>query len=203
MYFGGNGQGGEPLHSYTVSRSAGACTSLSWDNNGNLWAAAGPHLWVLRQHRAPQLVALPAAPGIGLGGLRVLALRMAPDGVRAALLVKTSSGTQILLGAVSFGPSGAAFGSAVTVGPGLSDATSLSWYDPYHLVVLAGGEIYEVPLTGAAGTLLGQAPDGTQTLTTNGIALVTGTAAGQILVSTNSALTWHPQTVGSDPVFPG
>jgi hypothetical protein len=204
VYIGAGGTEAAPIRSYQVSRSGGACTSLSWDKNGNVWAVAGPHIWLFRQqHRAPVAVGLPAALGIGRSGLRVLALRMAPDGVRAALLVKTPSGNRLLLAAVSYSSAGASFGPAVTVGTDLSGVAAVSWYDPYHLVVLAAGGIYEVPLTGGAATQLGQAPDEAQTLTTSGTELAVGTAKDQVWTSHNAASSWGSPASGSVPVFPG
>ncbi len=91
----------------------------------------------------------------------------------------------------------------MAVGTGLADPTALSWFDPYHLAVLAHHEIYEVPLTGSEGTELGGAPAHPQTLTSDGKSLVVGTTDGQLWTSALVQLDWRAVAKGSNPVFPG
>ena len=66
-----------------------------------------------------------------------------------------------------------------------------------------------MPLTGGAGLqpnkspqLLGAAPNGAETLTTDGSELVVG-AAGKIFASSLAFNGWTSVTAGSDPVYPG
>jgi hypothetical protein len=198
-------------HQYLLSHTGGACTSLSWDRNGNLWVAAGASVWLIEPHRAPVQISLPAgfpaATAGGRKGPRVLALRMAPDGIRAAFLVQTATGNRVLLAAVRTSGRLVSFGPAVSVGTGPSDARSISWYNPYNLVVLAGSTVDEVPLTGGAGQpqQLGVAPDGAQTITTNGTELVVGTKGGGVRWAANLAIGWTalPKTKGWAPAYPG
>jgi hypothetical protein len=200
----------EQYRAYVLSASGGACTSLSWDNNGNLWAAAGKQAWVLRpQNRRPVAVDVAALAANGQSGVRILALRMAPDGVRAALLVQTKAGNRALLAAVRIQGAQVSLGQPVTIGAGL-DPLAVSWLDAYHLVALAGGAVYEVPLTGGTGQQpggspqsLGTAPLGAVTLTTDGSELVAGTADGLIFASSAAEPGWSHITTGSDPVYPG
>ncbi|MGO8960840.1 MAG: LpqB family beta-propeller domain-containing protein [Streptosporangiaceae bacterium] len=196
---------------YPLSSKGGACTSLSWDLNGNIWATAGQRIWLIRQHRAPVQVGLPAGlpagPATGHGGVQVLALRMAPDGIRAAFLVHAAGGNRLLLAAVRYSGAVASFGPAVSVGTGLAKVRSISWYDPYNLVALAGSAVYEVPLTGGAGQQrpLGAAPDGAESITTNGTELVVGIAGdqNQLVGATNFDTGWSELAQGSGPAFPG
>jgi hypothetical protein len=199
--------------SYVLSTSGGSCTSLSWDNSGNLWAAAGRAVWVLRaQNRQPLPVDVGALTGSLQSGSQILALRMAPDSVRAALLVHTKSGNKLLLAAARFDRGSAAFGQPVSIGAGSAGAghpIAISWLDAYDLEVLTDeGVIYSMPLTGGAGLQpakspqLLAAPDGAQTLTTEGSELVVG-AAGKIFASSLASPGWTSVTVGSDPVYPG
>ena len=206
-----------PFLTYQLSQSGGSCTSVSWDNKGSIWAVAGTRIWVLRrQSKQPVAVSPPVVPGISQTGSRILALRMAPDGVRAALLVQTSTGNRIVLAAVSYHGSSVssskpaandnsvAFGPSIAVGSGLRKPVALSWFDPYNLVVLANSAIYEVPLTGAAGQQLGPAPTGADTLTTDGTDLVVGTSQNQIWKSSAKVINWTPPSIpGSGPAFPG
>ncbi|HTA04215.1 MAG TPA: LpqB family beta-propeller domain-containing protein [Streptosporangiaceae bacterium] len=201
----------QEYHAYVLSTTGGVCTSLSWDNNGNLWAAAGQAAWVLRpQNRTPVAVGVAALSAVGQSGSRILALRMAPDGVRAALLVHTQAGNQLLLAAVRFDHGLVSFGQPVSIGAGGADPIAVSWLDPYHVAVLAGGAIFSVPLTGSAGLQpggspqsLGTAPAGAQTLTTDGSELVAGTGDGQIFASSLTSPGWSLITTGSDPIYPG
>ena len=206
-----------PFRTYQLSQSGGSCTSVSWDNNGSIWAVAGSRIWVLRQRSTqPVAVSPPVVPGISQTGSRILALRMAPDGVRAALLMQTSTGNRIVLAAVSYHGSSVssskpaandnsvAFGPSIAVGSGLRKPVALSWFDPYNLVVLANSAIYEVPLTGAAGQQLGPAPTGADALTTDGTELVVGTSQNQIWKSSAKVINWTPPSIaGSGPAFPG
>jgi hypothetical protein len=190
---------------FPLAGSDGPCTSLSWTDSGakaSLWAVAGGQIWVLQagQTRAVPVTA-PVSLQTGEQVSRILALRMAPDSVRAALLVHTSTGNHLMLAAVN--QDGLSFGLAVAVGTGLADPTALSWFDPYHLAVLAHHEIYEVPLTGSEGTELGGAPAHPQTLTSDGKSLVVGTTDGQLWTSALVQLDWRAVAKGSNPVFPG
>lgn len=212
--------GGTLYHSYVLTTSGGPCTSLSWDSNGNLWAAAGQAVWVLQaQNRHPVLVDLGDLTAIGQSGSSILSLRMAPDNVRAALLVHTRSANKLLLAAVRFDHGHVAFGKPVSIGAGGAEPLAISWSDPYHLAVLAGQQgqagsvIFAMPLTGGAGLqpgsspqLLGAAPTGAQTLTTDGSELVVGTTDGhinRIYASSPASPAWSQVTTGADPVYPG
>ena len=196
---------------YVLAPTGGSCTSLSWDNNGNVWAAAGQDVWVLRQQdRHPIEVDVSAIAGIDQSGAKILALRMAPDSVRAALLVHSKAGNRLLLAAVSFQGSVVSLGLPVAVGTGTVDPLAISWSDAYHLVVLAGGAVYELPLTGGSGQQpggspqsLGTVPSGSVTLTTDGSQLVVGTSDGHIYASSTASPGWFAVTTGANPVYPG
>jgi hypothetical protein len=197
--------------SFVLTTSGGTCTSLSWDSNGNLWATAGNAVWVLRPHSPhPIAVGVDALSAPGQSGSRIVAMRMAPDNVRAALLVHTEAGNKLLLAAVRFKASDVSFGQPVTIGTGVADPAAVSWLDAYHVAVLAGGAIFSVPLTGGAGLQpggspqpLGTAPPGAQTLTTDGAELVAGTADGHIFASSLRSPGWLSVTTGWNPVYPG
>jgi hypothetical protein len=205
--------------------SGGTCTSLSWDSQGNIWAAAGNHVWMLpSQGGAAVPVLLPAAaghaaPSASLPSSEVIdALRVAPDGVRVAMIVSgTNQPAEVLLGAISRGGVGAATrtyigqnGTMVAVGTDIFDPTSLSWYDADHLLVLghAGGsqahepQLYDVPLTGGPSAAITTSA-GTVSITAAGSDLVAGTSGGQILMSSGTDLSWRQVGQGRGPVYPG
>jgi hypothetical protein len=207
-------QSGAKQSAYALPGATAQCASLSYDANGNLWAAGGGGVWFMQPNKAPVAVNLSAlAPTLQHGG-QILALRMAPDAVRAALLVETSNGSKVLLlAAVRLHAGSAALGQPVTVSTnGLSNLQAISWYDAYHLAVLANGQIYDVPLlTGGAGQQPGAAPPvffagppGTATtLTTEGTELIVGTDQGVVWARAASALAWSQVTNGADPIYPG
>ena len=167
-------------------------------------------MWLFRPNQGPEAVNLSALSTALPGGGSILALRMAPDAVRAALLVKTATGTKLLLAAVRLRAGAASLGQPVSVGVGLTDPQAISWYDAYHLAVLATGGIYDVPLTGGAGQqpgaapyLFTTAPPGAETLTTDGAELVVGTSQGQVYAGSVSAPGWSLVANGTDPIYPG
>ena len=207
------GQGGGSTgsnHRVRISTSSGKCTSLSWDNNGYLWAAAGQKVWVLPpQSLHPQPVALPAhLPSRGKRAPQIIALRMAPDAVRAALLIKSGAHDRLLLAAVHEDHNQVSLGNAIPAGIGLQDPTAMSWFSPYDLMVLDDSAIAEVPLTGGSAERLGSAPPGADSLTTDGVTFVVGThVAGtsdyKIWTSSTLASTWHKTVTGAIPIYPG
>jgi Lipoprotein LpqB beta-propeller domain/Sporulation and spore germination len=226
VYVPAPGQSGGPYRSLQIPESAGPCTSLSWDVNGNLWAVAGGHIWLLEPRANSQWLAVTSPgnlPSDGKSGPSVLSMQMAPDGVRAALLVKASGGNRVLLAAVVFKAPGrkvvndngrpkvdsvkgsVSLGAAVLAWPGLSRPTALSWYNPYELVVLTRTGVWQVPLTGGAGRMLGSAPAGAMSLATNGAALAVGTSDhGRygLELSTNAGNSWSSITFDTYPTYP-
>ena len=226
VYVPAAGQSGGPYRSVQIPESAGPCTSLSWDLNGNLWAVAGGHIWLLEPRAKSQWLAVTGPgnlPRDGKSGPSVLSLQMAPDGVRAALLVKAKGGNRVMLAAVVFKAAASkvvndngrpkpdsvkgsvSLGVAVQAWPGLSRPIALSWYNPYELVVLTGTGVWQVPLTGGAGRLLGNAPAGAMSLTTNGAALAVGTSDHgryALKVSSNGGNSWNSVTSDIYPTYP-
>lgn len=200
-----------PYRNVRLSASGGQCTSLSWDKVGNLWATAGHKIWVLKpQFRRPQAVPLPAhLVSRGQPAPQIIALRMAPDAVRAALLIKSGAHNRLLLAAVHEDPDHrVSLGSAVPTGTGLRDPLAMSWFSPYDLMVLdesGMGEsvIAEVPLAGGAAERLGSAPAGADSLTTDGVTIVVGTSDQQILASPPTRTTWTKRASGAIPIYPG
>jgi hypothetical protein len=210
VLLGKPGSKSSAYQNYPLATTGGPCTSLSWDSSGYLWAATAHRIWLLQPGRHPQAIKPPDMPGTNSAGYSILALRMAPDAVRAALLVQSPSGppktNSILLAAVEHTGSSASFGPAVTASSGLTDATALAWYNPYYLSVLsvsAGiGTIYEVPLTGGALQSLGSTPPGAESLTTNGTNFAVGSPT-DIWTSPASTVTWGHPITGMNPIYPG
>ncbi len=182
--------------------SSSTCTSLSWDAHGDLWAVAGDSVWMLPPggDSAVQVSAL---------GDVVTAFRVAPDGVRAVMIV---NGTQVQLAAITHSGPSASLGDPVTIGAGITDPEALSWYDANDVIVLAGGssgsQLEEVPLNGGQPTPI--AVEGhivSVTATSPGgfsPDIAVGLSGGQIMVSANGGGAFeNTHATGQAPVFPG
>jgi hypothetical protein len=204
VYVGRTGQAGG-FQGYPLS--GGACTSLSWDDYPNLWAIAGSDIWVVEHGQSqPLQVDSPVSQ-------RVVALRMAPDGVRVALLVRSPHGTggQILLAAVTYGTGSVSIGTVRPVGgSALNDLKAIAWYTPDDLVALDGSGLYDVPLTGGVPKLIVQAPSGTMAISSGGSPNVLAVLTGEDQIETASYPYYGWSTVRQinppaqvGPVFPG
>lgn len=132
-------------------------TSLSWDRYDNLWAAGTsggkPRVWMLGASGGkPVSVSLP--PHVR----SLTALRVAPDGVRVAMIASVSTGsgtglrTEVLLGAIVEANNQVTLSSAGQIGADLTSPSALTWYDADHLLVVnevaAGPALEVVPVDG-------------------------------------------------------
>jgi spore germination protein GerM len=184
-------------------RPGGKSTSLSWDGHGDLWVVTTNGVWLRPPGGKP-----PVAVDVGLhSGDRVTALRVAPDGVRVAMVVRASGVSQVQIGAVIRGSSTASIGQLVPIGSGITDPAALSWYDPDNLIVLAqpgteGATLDRVPVNGGQFTPI--APEkGIVSLATAGTHIVAGLRGGRMVTFTGSPGGWGPLLPGRDPAYPG
>ena len=188
-------------------------SALSWDSGDNLWIAGSQHgrarVWVLSAvGGAPVSVALPA------GAKQVSALRVAADGVRAAMIVNTASGHQVLLAAIVRAAASVRTEAQVTlsaatqVGADLSAPIALSWYDADHLLVVnasaAGTEVEEVPVDGDRSSYYGIEP-GMEAIAAAGSrnSVFAGLQTGYLAKTVGLGELWSQFVPGHDPVFPG
>ena len=190
----------------TPKRPGGTCTSLSWDRNGDLWVAAGSSVWMLTPGTGSTVqvdLGLPA-------GEEVTDIRVAPDGVRAAMIVKKRDGSaQVLIAAITHADNGAtaSLGQTVAIGAGVPDPEALTWYDADHIVVLerpgAGAQLAVIPLNGGQPTPIPTLA-GAVSVSSDGTGLAVGLANGQLDVSPGLNGLWtQVAAAGSDPVYPG
>jgi hypothetical protein len=185
----------------------GACTSVSWDSQGNLWITAGGDLWLmLADSSSASQVTLDNLPDSD----NVTDFRVAPDGVRAAMIVSSTSGAQVQLAAISRSGPNAWIGQSVTVGGGITDPEALSWYGTDNVIVLSGDgtQLDEVPLNGGQPTAIP---------TTGGAVSMTATSPGEDGSSVALGMTGGQVTISADlgpfqptravaargPVYPG
>jgi hypothetical protein len=178
------------------------CTALSWDTRGDLWVATRTGVW-LRPPGGKAPIAVDVAPRAG----RIIALRVAPDGVRVAMIVRSAAGSQVLVGAVVRGVNRASIGQLVPIGAGISDPAALGWYDADDLIVLArpetrGARFERVPVNGSQPTLIAAEPDASA-LATNDSQIVAGLPGGRMVAFASATDSWAPLGPGEDPVYPG
>ncbi len=148
LYTGGLTQNG----TLTRQLTATAITSLSWDTDG-LWAVGRvgdrTQVWWLDHGVRPVPVSM---PDIG----PVTALRVAPDGVRVAMVTGSGAHSRLWLAAIVRAGGQVAIGKAhppaVPIGTDVTDFTDLIWYDTGDVIALtqppSGSLLYEVPVDG-------------------------------------------------------
>jgi hypothetical protein len=187
---------------------SGSCTSVSWDAQGDLWIAAGGDLWMMQPGSG-------SADQIGMDDLpdadNVTDFRVAPDGIRAAMIVSSPSGPQVQLAAITRGGLSAWIGQPVAVGAGITDPEALSWYGANNVIVLSGGalgaQLNEVPLNGGQPTAIATAGDAVSMTATSpgdtGSSIALGLSGGQIMVSSGLGAFQPTHVSGRDPVYPG
>jgi hypothetical protein len=188
---------------------SGPCTSVSWDSLDDIWAVTAGGVFVLPPGgRQPVAVALPQLPGGDTGPYRVLAVQVAPDGVRVAMLVqplgpgRSQGPAQVVMAAVTRDDGVLELGPTVALAPGLPDPSALAWFDPDHLVVLAQSELYDVPVNGGAQVPLVAALPGTDAVTSAGPGQIAVSGGGHILTSTGPGQVLEPAVNGTSPVYP-
>ncbi len=182
-------------------------TAASWDRADNLWVAGTvggkTGVWMIAPGgAAPVAVTLPA----GLGP--VTALKVAPDGVRVAMIVGTGPGAQVLLAAVVRADSAVMLSTAGRIAADLSDPSVLTWYDADHLLVVnqsaSGPQLEEVPVNGNASTYEEIEP-GMTTITAAGPhnLLFAGLQTGSLVKSLGLGELWNPLASGRAATYPG
>jgi lipoprotein LpqB-like beta-propeller protein/sporulation and spore germination protein len=207
-----------------TTRLPADCTSLSWDAHGNLWVATAQQIFKIpgagaRPPARPALL-LVQVPKFPHG--KFVALRVAPDGVRVALIVRVGSATRIEVAAISVYADITYLAQnrqMLRVGPDVAHPIALSWLEPDHLLVLdqkdpARTVLYEVPLDGATSTEI-PTPSGVRSVAVGpqsdhqpGVLVAiapTATSPGEIEMSTTELTNpdWRPLVKGITPAFPG
>jgi len=124
----------------------------SWDSAGDLWVSGRvrgqPGVWMIPAASGAKPVPVSLPVGVG----PVTGLRVAPDGVRIALIVGSGASAHLMVGAITRSGGAVFITQAVPLAPGLSGATTLTWYDEDHLLAITqsanGTRLYEVPVNG-------------------------------------------------------
>ena len=210
-YVAGLGTGGSLYTGTLTSKSTltlrvnSRFTSLSWDIHDDLWAVQDGQIWMIPGHGGSALQVTDMLPA----GEKVTALKVAPDGVRFALLVSGPSGTQLLLAAIVGSGKQAHLGTAVPISADNLNLTSLAWYDSDHVLALQDSSSHpvldEVTINGGNITPY-PATKGITSITADGSAnpLVAELSNGQLTTLATPGGLWSGVIgAGRSPAYPG
>lgn len=178
----------------------------SWDSGDDLWVAGQVHrsegVWVIPPTGSAVRVSLPAGMGAVTG------LKVAPDGVRVALIVGQGAAAHLLLGAIVRSGKGISIAHTVPLAPGLSGLSALTWYDEDHLLAItqssSGARLWQVPVNGDVPTLMSGQP-GMVSITAAGSLnpLYLGMSVGRLENSVGLGEPWRDIMAGRDAAYPG
>lgn len=216
-----------PLTGTLFRRAGSGYTTMSWDAHDQLWATANGGVIVLHGNvtpQSPQSLAAPVSVLVETGP--ITAVRVAPDGVRVALIIGGAA-TTLAFGAITGQAPASSQGqiparpvqfpgstpqiklSPFYVSGGAAGFSSVSWYGADDVVTLgpASGakepQITEYSVNGASSTTI-STEQGIQSITTSaGGELIAGTKGGELLTNPGTAGTWAPAGNGFAPAYPG
>jgi dipeptidyl aminopeptidase/acylaminoacyl peptidase len=96
------------------------------------------------------------------GGDDVIDLRVAPDGNRVAMIVRTGKSDQLQLAAIRHESNSFWLTSTTQLGPSLPTLTALTWFGEDHLLAVTGSgsdsQLWLVPVDGGSPTSLVKTP---------------------------------------------
>jgi hypothetical protein len=191
-------------------------TSISWDPSDNLWATSGDQIVMLHGAADPDqpqgkpipvdVVSLDGTPNIG----PFTALRVAPDGVRVAIIV---GGTALNFGAIvsqAGGRPGQATVEIVlspfSVSASGATFTAVTWYGFDNVITLSdpGPELTEYPVDGGSSTSIPAQPRMSWITASSGNPLIAGLPGGAMVSDTSLSGTWTVLGgTGVSAVYPG
>ncbi len=207
------GRVGAPL----VRRAGDGYTSLSWDPVDDLWATTGDQIVMLSGAASPsQLAGKPIGVSVvnsdgttqNVGPFT--GLRVAPDGVRVAIIV---GGNDLDFGAFVQLPNARPGQAAVQivlsqfyVSVPSATFTSLTWYGPDNVIALRdpGPELTEYPVNGGSSTSIPAQPHMSWITASLGNPLIASLPRGAMVADTSLSGSWTPvQGTGISAVYPG
>lgn len=193
--------------------------SVSWDAGNNLWASQGTQIVVFHAASDPRrrpvgqqvVVAVSNLANSNISG-PFTQLRVAPDGVRVALVTGAGS-TELTFGAISglHGPSPQITLSQVDATPlDATTFTGLTWYGSDNVITLAnpGPVATEYPVSGGSPTPIPVDEDMLSITASWNNLLVAGLANGRLAVDKGISTSWTTLGAGSSgagtsPAYPG
>jgi Lipoprotein LpqB beta-propeller domain/Sporulation and spore germination len=201
-----------PGGSLTPRLTAAGLTTPTWDSNGGLWVAGriGRQTRVWRLTGAGRPVQVSFGSPIG----PVTALRVAPDGVRVAMITGSGASSRLWLAAIAQNQNQPAIGQLVPIGTDVRDFADLSWYDASDVIVLAslpaGPVLYEVPVDGGQSSQISTESGTVSVAASDGGPLVTASGDDTLMQLPDASRSiWLPAGGGQAavrgewPVYPG
>jgi hypothetical protein len=207
------GRVGGPL----VRRGGDGYTSLSWDPADDLWAASADQIVMLSGAASPsQAAGKPVAINVvnsdsttqNVGPFT--ALRVAPDGVRVAIIV---GGNDLDFGAfvplTNARPGQAAVEIVLSqfyVSVPSATFTSVTWYGSDNVIALRdpGPELTEYPVDGGSSTSIPAQPHMSWITASLGSPLIASLPRGAMVADSSLSGSWLPVTgTGISAVYPG
>ncbi|HEY0933767.1 MAG TPA: LpqB family beta-propeller domain-containing protein [Trebonia sp.] len=192
-----------------LARRGAGYVSLSWDVSDDLWASEGARIVMFRgaaSSRQPLGQRVPVSVTGANVTVPFTALRVAPDGVRVAIIM---DGDSLTFGAISGqpGPNPQITLSQVLQSPlNASTFTGLTWYGPDDVLTLAtpGPAVTEYPVSGDTPVPVAAEPGMRSISASYGQVLVAGLSGNQMASDAGLIGAWVPLTVGgSNPAYPG
>jgi hypothetical protein len=207
------GRIGGPL----VRRAGDGYTSLSWDPADDLWATTGDQIVMLsgaaspsQQADKPVAVSVVNADGTTQNVGPFTGLRVAPDGVRVAIIV---GGNDLDFGAFAPLPNSRPGHAAVQivlsqfyVSVPSATFTSVTWYGPDNVIALRdpGPELTEYPVNGGSSTSIPAQPKMSWITASLGHPLIASLPKGTMVADTSLSGSWTTvQGTGISAVYPG
>ncbi len=194
-----------------VKREGAGDTSISWDRTDNLWTTTGGQVLTFRADVSPgstQPKPITADVPPPDGGL-INGVRIAPDGVRVALIINSD---ELAFGAIVW-QQGAHPGLAGAVGIDLSPFsvsaggfTAVTWYGPNDVITLGGpgSTLTEYPVNGGTSTSQPLGQNIASITASSGQPLIAGIAKGGMIEAPTLTGAWVPVTgKGLSPTYPG
>jgi Lipoprotein LpqB beta-propeller domain/Sporulation and spore germination len=217
-----------PLGGTLVKRQGSGYTTMSWDTNDNIWATADGDLYMLTGNAtqrsaqtaqdAPEVVNVVQLGG-GAEAQPIGAVRIAPDGVRVALIIGTGTDTSLAFGAIATQtPDPTRPGEPgllqIMLSPfyvlgGTTSFSQVTWYGPDNVITLGtasgaqGPLLTEYPVNGGSSTTISNDPDITSITTSQGSELIAGAKGGLLLADASTSGVWASVGRGAAPAYPG
>ena len=196
----------------------GDCTSLSWDNQGDVWAVAGSDVYVLDATLSGLQVTPASIPAQQIAQSdSFVSVKVAPDGTRVAMIVRGKNGAKVYVSAMTKNAKNSSVvylaqgGPVLTAGPDLGNPIALTWWNSDQMLVLdrqrGVSQLYEVPLNGGESAKV-DTPRDALSVTANGTLIAVGTPASDghgptVLASRGFDGAWLPVNAGSTPTYVG
>jgi len=150
---------------------------------------------------------------------QITAVRVAPDGVRVALVMGGQSGTTLAFGAIGAGPTAQSRAGQVTlmqitlspfyVQGEETSFSAVTWYGPDNVITLGknitaqGPVLTEYSVNGGSPATMSTDADITSVTASAGGELIAGAKGGVLLADASTSGAWASIGTGLAPAYPG